>query len=853
MVDMSILKEYGCSSGHYKRVFSGPRSNYPKRVQQLVDLIANRARRGRILNLKEWRAYAAIDIAYDAPFNQTTPTLIQNVLNMNLHDPLAIKRVLEGWGLREEDLYLRVKVGDNYEGLIPNPPVFFNVIIPLVKAYVTIRLAKLFNERNQNPLLPYEPFRETAKNQVLCEIVTDMVDTVSTWYGYPAVLRQCIQQMLKYGIMLTFPMEEWHTEEQLIEEETQDEFGTSKKVVRDTVKEGLRYHIPHPTRMYYDLQYPLTTLNTDTGVRWCGHWTVQTYGDILDNRNYWNRRSIFSGTNWFQWGGGANYFFEEFFPCVMTDAWTERFGKSGLDGAVPLSREDKMAFYQNSDRDQAVFLTEHFEKLVPSEWGLGQYDKDGKLLKTYHYPVWHRFTLAGDDTVIWVEPCAYCPSWFMGYHYDAQAGSQSSLGLETIPFQDHVGMILSQMVLTAKQNLINAIFYDENIVDRKDIEKLENKGERLYRALNFIGFDSLKFQHAGLSAERAFHPVQLTKQNIVELLQLLPMVLNIMERVLQISAQEVGAAASHQQGKEEILQTGAASTQGVTFTASYVDEGIDGWKRQLHAACLAYMDPDIVAEVSADVENLEQHLAELGFEKTDLGKGTVLVMGKKHKLRLEQFASATQSTQPGREKEMAQVVFGLIGTISGQPELFKKVGADNLLDILEQAAIWGGAPRGFKLSRIKEDETDQEVGEHIQQAIQMAMQAMMKALEEKQIQPIAQTLGQDQQRIEALEAMVKKMTPIFQMAQQAQNKDRLAAQAEQRKDVQTAAKVKREADKTQAEIEIARQKTAAEIEIAKQKAEGQLHIKTMEAAHGAAVQFANAKSEPSKSESTKES
>ena len=831
-MDMHLLKARGVSAGSYKRIFSGDAANYPPQVKKLVDLIANRARRSIGANIQDWRAYAAIDTAFDTPFQQTTPTLIRNLLSQKFNSAEEVKAALNGWGLREQDLFIRETLPDGTEGLVPNAPLFYGIIIPLVKSVVAMRLGKIFNERNISPLLEYKPLKTTSRNQVLCEIITDMGETMSSWYGYPAVLRQCIQQMLKYGVMLTFPYEEWHCEEQT----TLDEAGVEKTI---TVKEGLRYYIPHPTRMFYDMTHPLTTINSDTGVGWCGHWTVRPYGDILDDRRYWNRKNVFAGTNWFNYGYGSEYYFQEFFPCAMASDFCSRFPS-------PVSREDKAAWYNNSDRDQAVFLTEFFIKLTPSEWGLGQYEGRGtkeapwgKLVNTYNHPVWHRFTLAGDDTVIYAEPMAYTPSWFMGYHYDSQAGHQSSLGLETVPWQDYVGDVLNHIIDVAKQNLANCTFYDENLVDKSDIERIQKRGSRTYRGWNFIGYDSLLQQRAGAGPATAFQPVRFDKQSIVELLQALPIILNIMERVLQISAQEVGAAASHQQGNAEINQIGSASTNGVVFTSSFVDEGVDAWMRQLYDAQLAYKDPQIIAQVSADIPNLQAMLAEIGFAQQGAGKDIVMVKGHKQKLRLEGFASTNQGPAIAREKEMAQVVFNTIAVISNQPELFKRIGAKNLLALLEEAAKLGGAPRGFTLNMPTEGQDQGDVPEAVLAAIEQAQQATMQAIGEKVAKPAAEAVAADQQKIAQLEQVVKQLTGIYEVAAaeqekakaiatkvatDAQRKDAIAAKDQQRKDAIAQANIARDTAKA-----------AAELELAQKKTEGELAIKSAQAVHQAAI------------------
>ena len=535
MIDLKELKARGVSSGDYKKLFTAEAKD--KRVQKLIDTISQRIHQGAEQNLTDYRTFWAIDLAHETPFAQTTPTLVQNLLNRNL-TAQGVMNELEAYGLSEKDLFLEVEVEGGVKKVL-NPPVLINTFLPIVRAYHTVKTAQLFNERDTSPLFRYKPAKNTDANRVKCEIVTDVCDMTSQWYGYWEYLKQAISQMNKYGVMLAFPMEEWHYEEQVID---------GRAVVQ---KEGLRYNMPHPTRMGYDLNHPLPTINTDTGCEYAYHWDLKRYGDILDNRMYWNRTAITYGTNWMDRPAYRHYF-NEVYPCTM---------KFPTPGGAGMNREDKAAFYGTSERDTAVFLTEFFWKLVPSRWRLGD----------YKYPVWHRFTVASDSTILWAAPCAYNPIWFMGYDFDPQAGTPSSFSLETMPWQDHLGNILVQMVLTAKQNLENVIFYDKLLVNKKDIDAISAQGNKRYVSRVYLPYDSEKVRRAGLDPQAAFFTPQLQYRNIVELQSMLSTALNLMERTLGLTAQETGGAASHYQGKEEILAVKSSGENRKRFTASGVD------------------------------------------------------------------------------------------------------------------------------------------------------------------------------------------------------------------------------------------------------------------------------------------
>jgi len=743
-VSIADLKKYGCSSGHYKAIFTKLPSEYTKRQKRLVDLISGRIRDGYTNTLREHRAYYAIDLAYEAPFAQTTATFVNHIRSQNLNYDQTVE-ALKSYGLSESELFLDIPSPD---GLATtrciNYPVFYQMYVPIVKAYVTAIVAEIFNERNTVPLLPYKPLKNSEKDKIRCDVITDIGQKMAAQYGYAALYRQTIQQMLKYGIMLCFPREEWHHEYQILD---------GKK---ELIKEGLRYMTPHPSRTYYDLEYPLTSFNTDTGCTFAGHWHVLTYGTILDNRDYWNRNNIFSGTNWFQSPLAGNYF-SEVFPCNMK--WPPRW--SG-----PMNREDKLAWYNSSeDRDKAVFVTEHFQKLIPKDWDLG----------SYPYPVWHRFTVAGDDTIIWSEPVGYNPVWFMGYDYDEQMARTSSLALEIIPWQDQLGNILSQMLLTMRQNLTNVIFYDTNLVDGEEIKRIQNAGERKYKSIQWVPYDSFKNAAARLNQAQAFYPVKFEKVPIAEQIQCLSTTLNIMERVLQISPQQLGGAASHQQSKAEVMQTAGSGNNRIAFLSASVDEGTDAWMRQLYDAEQNYLDPNFEADISNETPDLEKHLEEMGFEVRHQGEDTVTVSGHKKRLRLEGFASVNVGPNRAKDKEIAQVIFQVVGTVAGQEDLHKKIGAKALLRLIEQAAILAGAPADFKLQIDQDAEQEGEIDPQVIQAIQQAQAATMQVVEQKIVQPIAQEIGQDQQKIVQIEQTLQQLQKIYEVAAKTQDKNAIKA------------------------------------------------------------------------------
>ena len=170
-----------------------------------------------------------------------------------------------------------------------NLPRFYQIFVPVVKAYVTIRWARIFNDRNLVPLFKFEPQKSTQENRVKGEVVTDRVQLISQQYDYPTVLSQSIFQMLHYGYCFQFPKESWHSEKQL----ERDSDGGERETY---TKEGIRYHSPHPARTFWDVSHRPSSFNSDTGCKFCGYWTIKRYADVKNNPHYYNTDKVSAGS-----------------------------------------------------------------------------------------------------------------------------------------------------------------------------------------------------------------------------------------------------------------------------------------------------------------------------------------------------------------------------------------------------------------------------------------------------------------------------------------------------------------------------------------------------------------------------
>lgn len=739
-VSPRALKAAGCTPAKWRPLFTALGSQKLPVIRRIEDLIAARLSDGQLLNLRDWRMYEAIDIAYDASFRQTTPTIINSIMGRNFLKQEDLLAEIQKWDIKPEEVFLQAqneRTGQMERRI--NYPTFYKVLIPLVKSYVTVRWAKLFNDRNQNPLFKYEAMRPNTETRLICEVLTYWIQVKCADFGYPNDLKDAIFKALMYSCCLMFPREVWFTEyqsemaERIEMEEVITKSGATmaETIVeyprRKLVKEGLRYVLPKPSQFFWDLHYPISSFNSDTGCEYAGYWKVVSYGDIIDNGTFWNRKSIgYSSRNWND--PITSSFLDQIFPCNIDFPTPAGLG----DGT---NREQMAAYYSTSERDKAVFQTDLFMKMVPSKWGLGD----------YKYPIWIRFIVASDNTVLYAEPMCYCPVVYFGYDADPLRGKNPSMALEILPFQDNVGNTLSQILLTVKQNLLSFYFYDRNVVKREDVDKMLNLGETLYRGLNMQEFDSFKNQRSGFNVKEAVIPVNFQYKDPTPLINSLNTQLTMLDRLLQLSAQETGAAASHQQSAEEIQQISGNTSNRVEFTGTFIDDGIDAWKRQQVAAHVAYADEEIDAFVSNDFESADEVFKRMGFKvDDDHVEGKIHIQASKSKLKFDDFVTSSDTPQRKNDAATAQIMLNAIGIVAKDGPLAQMVGPKALLKGITQAAKLAGADPDFNLK----PDFKTEVNE-LQKLAQQISDTVAKKVEGDVTQPVAKQIAQMNQQIQS--------------------------------------------------------------------------------------------------------
>lgn len=795
MVDISILEELGITNDRIRSVVNpesvkeGEKKALQKDIEKFEfqrNNLRDRIRRGVEENFKNFRLFQAIDLSLDTPLRQITPTILSSLMDKDPTKDGTVSDTLGSLGLSH--LLTEVTDPKSQQKLkMLNLPVFYNIFVPLVKAYVTIRLAKIMNDRNQVPFFKYEPSYSTVEDTIKCEVITGCVEMMNRGMGYYEQLKKMVFNMLSYGRVLAFPEEEWYFEEQYSKNKPKDKVPaanlnppmpdlsgiseidpTPSLADKDTqatkknefykvrVKEGLRWHVPHPTRVFYDKSHSLTTLNTDTGITYTGYWRIQTWKEIASKPGFWNLDRVSIGqTDWLRKGSA---FFQNVYPCVLS--WPEPADVSGSnDRETFLSRQ----FYTGSYADKSVLITEYFEKIIPKDWGFGDYD----------CPVWFRFVVASDDTVLYAAPIPFPGGIYAGYDADEAKDQNSSLALEVLPFQDHIGNLLTQYVVSAKNNLSNLTMIDEEILSTGDLEKLKGSNDKFYRQRNIATFSSAALRRKQVGPiQNALFDLPVKPINTQELIQGIKLLLEILERVLVMSSQEIAQAASHELKVEEVRNIAASTSSRMEYTATPVDTLMDTMKLHLYNGMMAYGDSNLYAEVEVDgLQVTKESLEKLGFTVEDdvytdrQGNQKAKVQAKKTAVAEMTFASQRDANNRINDGQMASAIGQFMNQFMANPVLLQALGADQCIQIGNIIAKLAGFPRYFKLRNQggTPEEQQAQAQQQLQQIVQVATKVSTQITGQavtQLSQEIAQQVGGEMHKIEQVTDQLSKEAVI---------------------------------------------------------------------------------------------
>jgi hypothetical protein len=738
------IQKAGGTQEKLKAKFDKPYDQYDVPIKNLVDSQRSRMNAGASRSLMMARFWRAIDRTYDATFHSCSYSLVRDMMSRNASQKDVLSAMKEyglpSNGFMIDELDANGKVikdpitGDNKTKF--DFPAFIDVVVPLASYYHKIRASKVVADTTGvHPLYKYEPAALSQDEKLKCEIVTGVIEQQNGEMGYRQDEVDAIDPMLKYGQQVAFPLESYYREVQ----PTGEGEGT------ETVKEGVRWYQPHPSRWFVDQSDPLYKINTDTGVRWGGYWSILKYRDISESDAYWNKSAIsINSKHWYAMNAWDAYAMA--YPCHI------KRPSFSFSTVSKNDRESGAFSYSTLPDDSGVPVTVFYDWINPKKLGL--YNYDGY--------VWHRFMYAG-DTVIHVEPFPYTPMIAYLYDNDSRRERNPGLGMELMPFQDHIQNIMSQYLLSARQNLARITFYNEQMVTEGTINALKNYGEKKYRDRMLVPFKQTAYNDAQQRLQEMFYSPEIPHIDTSEMIRAMNTMISIMERMLGYTPQEVGAPAKHEQSATEVTVVDSNASTRIRYTETAVYAAMAAKKRVLYQAFINYGSDEVIARVAEMNSVKAAQLEKMGFKvEYDGSSSEAGVSGSKSDLEISKFSNTRDGEARVSDGKVAAAMINVFQMVFSNAAFVEQVGPKQLLQRFNELLNWAGVPGQwrFDAAEVEKAKPEEQAAAAEQQAAQMAdmikqtvgneLGSFAQSMVEKVITPINEKQAQTDQAIKAI-------------------------------------------------------------------------------------------------------
>ncbi len=690
--------------GRLRQIFTATQGEDGKIRRRFEERIRGRIQAGVARCLRHSRKWQAADLAMDRPV--VTGEVIP--LQLYAQGKINNKRFVE-W-IRSTDPALEsVFCSKDDAGVMKvDIPRLVEVSLGLIPAYVQRRLATQCSRFSQLwPYFRYEARSTSPVARCRADVLTQRVDMIADQYNYRHFFPQTWRHMFMYGRSVVFPVCPWDRKEGWRRKRSNVKRGRGKKggevIERETVvlREGIDFHEPHPSRVFYDMSAPLPNVNTDTGPDYIGYWDLKRYKVVREETRYFNREAVLRSSQELHALVGA---WPAYFAYYFADDPKVLELPLGIAGDSNV-RDVNGSLYTSSEDDQGVFLTQYYERINPKREGICDYPHD----------VWVWLTVAGDETVIAADWMPSIPAVYGGVNEDDSRDVSASFVHDLMPLQDQASNILSQMFLSMKADLLQIYMIDEDILSEEMRKYIKDtlSGGKYYTEPQALFYSGNSLRKKGMTVEKFIQKIESRISTTVETsLRAVMAVINLADRVLAMSQNEIAQSHSHQLAATEVAEIANTTNVLGGFVSDAIDEQRAGVKRMLYESFISCGQDAVVVPVKRRYERAT--LQRAGFDpveaedEDDERGGTTHhgVMGSKEALVYEYYFGSRDGAERASNAQGAEVLTNLLQAMLQVPDLAAALGKRRLFQIINEVFRLSGAAFDLLLE-VDEKETDQ--------------------------------------------------------------------------------------------------------------------------------------------------
>ena len=730
MVNRDILNKYGCTTERLREIFTADKESKDHETRQYFqDLLQSRILEGIRESAEHAKLYMSVDMAWDSiPINKSTIPLLQyaqgKISIEDCHDKLTDLGMADKFCEYDDEGSLRSI----------NALRLYEVSVNIIRSYVTRRVAAQASRfTNLYPYFKYEPRSTALADKLRADVLSQRIEMMTEQFGYRHQFEQIIRQMFMYGHSVAFPDTSWTEDVQW--RYANDPLTGEESMESYSEKAGVHFTTPHPTRVIRDISRPLHDLNNNQGPEWIGYWDIVRYSDIYGNAASWNSDKI-SYTNSL---------------TTLYNAHADFFGYYFRDDLVFPKVQDQFAFrnertantgmYAGEDLDKGLFVTQMCMKVNPKRDGLGEYPHD----------VWLKFTVASDETDLYAEYLPSLPAIYGGINENDDRMANISVAHEIMPYQDQLTNILNSMLEQMKMSMFKIFAIDQDALDDdvKDYIKEALADDTFYAKPKALFYSGQKAADLGINNNDFIKVVDVQKElsaGVNQSIQAILQLLNLVERLLILSPQELGQPAPREISATEVAEISNTTNAIYSFISEGIDDMRAAMKKVLYEHLVGCSTDSFVVPVKGRYS--ENVIREAGFEVETTGDESLTkrnVIGTPINLIYEYLFSGRDGAERARDTQSAQVLGQLVMQMLQVPDMAKAMGKERVFGMFNEIFRMSGA-HDLKLETDEQDMQDDMNNVGNEQFIQQLRQQWPQVVEMlQQLAQVVQKQGQPPQ------------------------------------------------------------------------------------------------------------
>jgi hypothetical protein len=723
-------------------------------------MFQTRTEEGIVHSLSNWRIPAAVDLAWDTSVvtGYTMPLMMYAQKKINVER--AAKLLTANNGAQ----FVKKNEAGDITGI--DMPKFVEVNFNLIRSVITRRHAAQVNKFNQ--LFPYYKYEARSTGIVgkcRADVLSQRVDIMVDQFGYRHHDAQCMRDAFLYGHCVDFMRSSWEVEKQYQRTDfttplTRTPEGGVKGVETVITKEGVGWFNPHPSRVFWDNASlgGLSGINTDD-INWMGFWDVCRFSEIDDNPHYFNKKSVgWTGRFWGESGVYNTYkdYFTHYSYTITPPATGE------IDPAKANDVKAAVGFYSGNQRDASVFTNNMFTRIVPKDWGIGEYP----------WPIWIRTVTASDSTTIFAEIMPTTPAAYLGINENDARRVNVSMAMDLFAYQDQMTNLCTQLMNLCQLELFKIITINKDCFPGDEIKKVRAifKGRAWIGEPVVIEASFLKLLELGIKAEDAIKISEVkVSSSISAVFEAMIKLVGLVEKLTAMSPAEQGQPAPREISATEVNEIATTTSSVYSFSSESIDEFRAAKKKCVYEALVAKGEGEIDCPVKD--RYTPQTIVKAGFKPKDGEdedfnnniKGAArrqTIIGSKRFLVHDYIFTTRDGSERPVNTQAANTLVQLLGQCLSIPQVAQKMGKSKIYEIMNEIFRLSGS--GFDLNLTLSEGEDDSFGadelQQIKQTLDQVTQYMGKM--GGQLQKNAQDITALDQQEQDLKASIGHMATM---------------------------------------------------------------------------------------------